>query len=199
MLIVGLTGSLGTGKTTVASFFAGLGAKILDADEMSRQLTRRQGLCFKEVVRCFGKNILKDGSIDRKKLSAVVFNNPQQLKKLTRIIHPSVIRVIKKRLAVYKRNKSNSVVVVDAPLLIEAGLHRLADVLVVVKANRQKQIARVRKRLKIKHSEAVKRIQAQMPIREKMRLADAVIDNRGSLVQTKKQVEALWQKLQTRK
>lgn len=196
MLVVGLTGSLGTGKSTVAGMFRRLGGKVIDADDLNRKLLGPRGGCVKPVLRVFGKSILTKGCIDRRKLSTVVFSNPRQLKKLCGIIHPAVIRQTKKTIAHYRKGQNKRIVVIiDAPLLIEAGLESIVDLLVVVKANRRQQLGRIMKRTGIARGEALKRIKAQMPLAEKIRMADAVIDNRGSLAKTKKQVRVLWQRL----
>ena len=194
-----MTGGLGTGKTTVARIFSSLGAKVIDADKINHQLMKRNGSSFKSIVKSFGQKILTDGDIDRKKLGAVVFNNSKRLKKLCRIVHPAIISKIKNRISHYQKNKSNQIIIIDAPLLIEAGLDRLVDILIVVKASRRKQIQRVIRRMNIKRSEVLKRLKAQMPLKDKIRLADITIDNNGSLTKTKKEVRRIWQKLLKKK
>ncbi|HOW34884.1 MAG TPA: dephospho-CoA kinase [Candidatus Omnitrophota bacterium] len=196
MLVVGLTGSLATGKSTVAEMFRRLGGKVIDADDLNRKLLERGGGCVKPVLKVFGPGIFTKGRIDRRKLSAIVFNDSRKLKKLCDIIHPIVIRQTKQTITHYRKSQNKSIVVIiDAPLLIEAGLGIIVDFLVVVKANRRQQLARTVKRTGIARGEALKRIKAQMPLAEKIRMADAVIDNRGSLTRTKEQVKVLWQRL----
>lgn len=194
MLIIGLTGSLATGKTTVAGMFRRRGGKVIDADKLTHELMRPKTVCFRSIVRRFGKDVCSGGKIDRRRLAAIVFNDARRLKELCRIIHPAVVKSVKKTIALHKENKK-LIFIIDAPLLIEAGLHRLCDVIIVVKANRQLQIKRILRRMKIKRGEAVKRINSQMGITQKVRWADIVIDNRKSLSETKKQVEAIWRKL----
>lgn len=179
--------------------FSKLGARVIDADKISHQLITPRGRCFYQVIKAFGRGILHNGKIDRKKLSVIVFEGPGELKKLSRIIHPQVIREIKERIQFYRKNKKVNAVVIDAPLLVEAGLHRLADITVVVKAERAQQIKRLRGRMAISTSEIVKRINAQMDINKKIRLADFVVDNRGSLAQTEKQVKRIWQTILKKK
>lgn len=195
MIIVGITGSFATGKTTVTRMLSKRGAIAIDADRIARKLIAPGGICVKPVVRYFGESIITRGAIDRKKLSVIVFNDKKALKRLCSIIHPEVIKRTKQIITYYKRHKRNSVIVIDAPLLIEAGLDRLTDILVVVKANRIRQIARASRHLGLTPYEVKKRIKAQMPIREKIRLADIVIDNRGSMQKTKRQVAAVWKKI----
>ena len=183
---------MGSGKSTVASFFAGMGAKTIDADGIGHELLSPGKACFRSVVRNFGKGILKNGKIDRAKLGAIVFKKRKALAQLERIIHPAVRREI---LAQIRRNKK-SVWVVDVPLLFEAGFDRFMDRTVVVTANRDKQIDRAVKKLNITRAEALQRIQRQMPQAQKIRRADFIIDNNGNISQTKQQVKRIWQKIQ---
>jgi len=199
MLILGLTGSLGTGKTTVAKMFFDLGAKVMDADAIAHRLMRRGGTAFKPIVRYFGKKILEAGEIDRKKLAEIVFNDAQQLDKLGRVIHPLVAKEMKDMIANLKRGKAKQTIVLDVPLLIEASFNEWVDYVVVVKANRKMQLDRAVQSMGLTRAEAVKRLHVQMPILEKIRRADIIIDNRGNLTETKKQVRKIWQKLQRKK
>jgi len=196
MMVIGLTGSFGTGKSTAAAKFKKKGAAVLDADQVARQLLK--GVCKKAVVRSFGKYILRNGAIDRRKLGPVVFNNKQALKKLTRIIHPAVIKEFRKKISDYRKGGKVRVVVMDVPLLFESGLDRLADVTITVKAGQKDQIARATKRFKITKPQALKRIKSQMPLSQKIMLSDIIIDNRGSLNNLEHQVNAIWNKLQKR-
>ena len=196
MLTIGLTGSFGTGKTTVARMFQKCGAKVLDADKIAHDLMGRHSRSFKKILRSFGPEILTHGQINRKKLGKAVFRDERLLKRLTAILHPEVILEIKKNIAHARKNKP--VIVIDAPLLIEAGIHRFSDILIVVKADRSQQLLRLKKR-GIPRAEALRRIKVQMPLAAKIRMADIVIDNRGNLNQTKKQVEEIWQRLLRKK
>ncbi|MFT5169651.1 MAG: dephospho-CoA kinase [Candidatus Omnitrophota bacterium] len=194
MFIIGLTGSVATGKSTVATMFKELGAKIIDADKIVHDLLKNNVTCKKEIA-CTFKNVLNEESnIDRKALAQSVFNNITKLRKLERIIHPRVRREINKQLKRYKTRKIK-VVVLDIPLLFEGKYHKITDSNVVVKATQELQIKRVIKRLNISKSEALQRIRTQMTIQHKIRLADHVIDNRGTITQTKKQVKHIFQNL----
>lgn len=195
MQILGLTGSVGTGKSTVAGFLKQRGAKIFDADEISHQLLAPGGRCAKRVLKEFGKGILTNGAIDRRKLAAVVFHNAKKLKNLCAIIHPQVTQEIKKHISILKKEETYHVCVIDAPLLMEAGLNRLSDLLIVVKASRENQIKRTMKRMTVQRKEVLARIKAQMPLKDKLNMADIVIDNNGGLKQTQKQVKDIWQKI----
>ena len=192
MVVIGLTGSLGSGKSTVAGMFAALGAEVLDADAIARQQTRPGTVCFRRIVKAFGKGILKAGRIDRKKVAQQVFRDPKQLRELERIVHPEVRKEISAQI---KRLKRKKIVVIDVPLLFEAKMDRDVDISVVVNASRTHQIARAAKLLDISKAEARRRIKAQMPLRQKIRLADMIIDNDGTIQQTKEQVKQIWEKL----
>ena len=195
MLVHGLTGSLGTGKTTVAAMFANLGAKVLNADRIAHQQIMPKGACFKKVVRALGKNILTAGRIDRRKVAASVFTNSRQLHKLERIIHPVVRKVLRTKIQEYKKGKGMVVVVMDVALLFESKLNADSDLSVVVKTSRVTQINRATKQLNITKADAKRRIKVQMPLEKKIRLADMIIDNNGTLTNTKKQVKRIWEKL----
>lgn len=215
MIIIGVTGGFATGKTTVANFFAELGAKVIDADKIAHNITRRNSPVFREIVASFGKDILsKNKSIDRRKLASLVFGDREALRKLCRITHPSIIDKIKEKLAAIEETDPQSIVVIGAPLLIETNLNKIVDWLVVVDATADKQRQRAIARRKFNHCEVNpvrncdiagseedisngvnKRIKAQLPLANKKKLADCVIDNNGTLQETKKQVKKIWRKL----
>lgn len=199
MYIIGLTGSLKTGKSTVAQLFKDRGVKVFDADQLAHQVISSQKKGFKKVIKVFGSEILSKGEIDRKKLAQIVFNDFQALKKLEQIIHPLVIQEIKNKIRQFKKVKSNQKILLDVPLLFEAGLDRLVDFTIVVKSNRALQIKRAIQDLKISSQQAMKRIKAQMPLKEKIQWADCVIDNNGSIPNVRKKVDLIWQKVQQMK
>ncbi len=183
--IIGLTGGFGTGKTTVAGILRSFGAKVIDADKISHCLLNSRTGAGGKVIRAFGREILdKHGEISREKLGEVVFNDKKSLVKLNKIMHPAVIRRIKLEI----KNAKEDVVVVDAPLLLETRLDKLVDIVVVVKAGLNNQIARAQKRAALSRAEITARIRAQMPLKEKLRLADFIIDNNGTKKDTRKQV-----------
>ena len=191
-IVIGLTGSFGSGKSTVAGIFASLGAQVIDADRIARASINPAGGIYRKIVSSFGGGILKEnGAVDRKKLAEIVFKDKDALKKLNSIIHPSVIRNIKNQI-----KKSNSgIVVLDAPLLFEAGLRRLVDKIVVVKIGREKQIRRLQKKTSLGRIDILKRIRAQMPLRQKIRMADFIIDNNVTKGATRKQVKEIFKKI----
>lgn len=173
-MIIGLTGSLASGKTTVSGFLRDLGAYVIDADKIAR------GLIKKPL---------------RKKLAGFVFDDNKALNKLCRAAHP----IVKERItAIIRKVNKKRPIIIDAPLLIESRLHRKCDCVIVVKCPYKKQLERAVKRLSIPLSQAKKRIAAQMPQAEKIRMADFVVDNGGSLRDTRRQVISIWRRLKSR-
>jgi len=191
-LILGLTGSFGSGKSTVARIFKSLGATVIDADRIAHQIIRPGSQIYKKIINIFGKDILKKNkAIDRDKLAQIVFNNKNLLKKLNQIMHPQIIRIIKDEI---KTSKSK-LIILDAPLLIEAGLNNLVDKLIVVRLDTRQQIKRLLGKLSLKKSEILKRLNVQIPLEDKVRLADFVIDNSGTMGETEQQVKEVWEKM----
>lgn len=193
--MIGLTGSFGTGKTFVASIFRALGAKVIDADEIAHKLIRRGRPEYRRIIRLFGKGIIgRRGEIDRGRLGEIVFSDALLLKKLGGIVHPPVIKYIER--SIRSAGKSD-LIVIDAPLLIEARLDRLIDKLVVVKCSKRRQIERCQEKFCMQKMKILQRIKSQMSLKKKMKMADLVIDNSRSRAHTRKQVlkarrEGLW-------
>ena len=186
--VLGVTGSFGSGKTTVAGIFKSFGAQIIDADKLARKSIIPGSQAYKRIIRAFGKDILsKNKAIDRRKLAGAVFNNKKLLKRLNSIIHPGVIRVIKNRI----RDSRSKAVVLDVPLLIESGLETLVDKIVVVKISRAKQIKRLRNKTGLSKEDISNRIKSQIQQNVKLRFADFIIDNSGTIGETKKQAERI--------
>lgn len=187
-IVLGITGSFGSGKTTVAKMFARCGAEVIDADSLAHGCISRGKPAYKKICKVFGSSILDTAKeVDRRKLAEIVFDKKSQLYKLNRIVHPEVIRQIRERI----KDSSSSVVVVDAPLLIESGLYKKVDMVIVVTLDRARQAARLKAKNALLARQLAKRIRQQMPLRSKVRFADFVIDNNGSIRQTEKQVESL--------
>ena len=190
-MIIGITGSLGSGKTTVAKMFGRLGAYAIDADKIYHSLIKPRGECYKTIVRHFGRDILgKSGRIDRKKLSRVVFKDKSRLKFLNDITHPEIIKEIKRII----KSKKEKVVIIDAPLLIESGFYKEVDKIILVANEKKEQIKRAREARGISAREALKRIRMQMPFNKKLAFADFIIDNSGSKTKTLTQVKEIWKK-----
>ncbi len=200
-MIVGLTGGIVGGKSTVASMFRDLGAKIIDADRLGHSVILPHRPTWKKIVNLFGKDILRnDLTIDREKLGKTVFANQTLLKKLNEITHPEIIKMIKKEIDLVKNTTHNQgkILIIDAALIYEAKIDRLMDKIIVVYINEDEQVKRLAKRNNLSKEEALQRIKSQIPMKEKVKLADYVIDNSSSLNKTKKQVEKIWQSLVSR-
>jgi len=193
MKVIGLTGSWGTGKTAVAKMLQCLGAKVIDADKIAHQVIRPDNAVYQKVVSVFGRGIFKNNSraIDRKKLGKIVFADKVSLGRLNKIVHPEIVKNIKGQL----RKARAQIIVLDAPLLIEAGLDRIVDKLIVVKLNKEEQMSRLKDKTGLSRTRILKRILYQLPLSYKIKKADFVIDNNGTRNNTYKQVKAVWKKL----
>ncbi|MBM3253224.1 MAG: dephospho-CoA kinase [Candidatus Omnitrophica bacterium] len=193
MKIIGVTGAIATGKSTVSEFFRKLGAYVIDLDKIVHLLLEKDLSIYKEVISNFGKGILdRKGRIDRRRLSKKVFVNNKELENLCRVIHPAVIRSLKNRLDEIGRKTPESIVIVDAPLLIEADLLDLVDTVIVVKASRQNQFKRGIKKLRLSRKDIEKRMNSQIPLTEKERFADFIIDNDSTRSNTEVQVKRIF-------
>jgi len=195
-IILGVTGGLGSGKSTVSGFLKTFGAEVIDADKLAHEAIAPGGKCYNKAIETFGAKILRrDKRIDRVKLGRIVFANKGYLKKLNNIIHPEVIKEIRARI---KKSKSK-VIVLDVPLLIESVPINLADRLIVVKIKKGVQIKRVKMKTSLTKSDIVRRINSQIPLPVKARLADFVIDNNGTISQTRKQAKDIWKSIVQRR
>ena len=184
-IVLCITVGFGTGKSTVAGYFRRFGAKVVDADKIVHDLIKPGSSVYKKIITGFGREMLKkDRSIDRARLARLVFSDRRLLDKLNRIIHPQVIKIMKKEIA----SARGKIVVLDVPLLFEAGLKRLADKVVVVTASREIQLRRIFKKTSLLEKDILMRIKAQLPLSTKVRRADFVIDNNRTQNWTKKQV-----------
>jgi dephospho-CoA kinase len=196
MLIVGLTGGVASGKTTVSRVLEEEGAYIIDADQMARELVRPHTPAWRKLVRAFGKDILReDGSLHRKKLADKVFTNLRQRKLLNQILHPRIRKEMERRAKEIGQKDPEAVVVIDAPLLVELGDHRKMDKLIVVTSTQTQQIERLKERDGISSEEALRIFSSQMPVEDKVKLADFVIRNEGSLQETKKKTREVYKEL----
>src|SRR3989338_8163271 len=190
MKVVGVTGGFGTGKTYVASLLQELGARVVDADAIAHSVLARNQDVRKRIAAHFGERVLgPTGRVDRRKLAGVVFADRTKLKTLNRIVHPAVTREMRRMVG---SGKGDGMIVVDAPLLIEARLGGIVDTLVVVTASRKRQIERCVRKFGITAGEVGRRIGSQMPLAKKKRIADFVIDNDGRKSKTREQVRKLW-------
>lgn len=196
MVVIGLTGGIASGKSTVSRMLAERGAQIIDADVLAREIVRPGRPAWREIVAYFGREILEeDGEINRKLLARRIFHDAAARERLNRITHPRVMRMTAALLRQIAQSKPCAVAVVDAPLLFEAGMDTLVDEVWLVKVAEETQIKRLMARDGLSREEAERRLAAQMPLVEKIRRAHRVIDNEGPLSRTRQQVERYWKEL----
>jgi len=194
MILVGLTGGIATGKSTVAGMFKRCRAMVIDADARAREVVQPGKPAWREIVKVFGKTVLNpDRTLNRQALGEKVFGHPAKLRQLEHIIHPRVAREQRRLTRQAARTDPNAVVIYDVPLLFEAGIDTRVDTIIVVTADRETQIARLKKRNGLSRSEALRRIKSQMPLAEKRRRADYTLSGTLPLPQLKKQVRSLYQ------
>jgi len=195
MLRLGLTGGIASGKSAVAAMLRELGFAVLDADSLAHRLIEPGQPAYAEVLQDFGQAVVApDGHVDRAKLSAIVFADRARLDHLNAIVHPRVAEVVFRQFEEWQRNGTRDAAFVEAALLIESGIHKKLDGLVVAWCKPEQQLERLLVR-GLSEAEARRRIAAQLPVEEKLRLATEKIDCSGSLEQTRRQVEALATKL----
>jgi dephospho-CoA kinase len=196
MLIVGLTGGVASGKTVISQILRGEGAYLIDADQIAKDLVRPHTSTWNELRRVFGDGILdEDGSIHREKLAARVFSDPEQRNLLNQILHPRIKEEMDRRTKEIGHSDPEAIVVIDAALLVELGNYREMDRLIVVASTARQQIQRLRNRNGMEEEEAQRVIASQMPLEEKLKVADFIIRNEGSLEETKRRVKEVFQEL----
>jgi dephospho-CoA kinase len=192
-LLVGLTGGIATGKSTVSSMLRGLGAEIVDADLLARQAVEPGQPAWRGIVEEFGRDVLSpDGTLDRKKLGGIVFADPERRKRLEAITHPAIRARFKARVDELAARGFAGIVFYDAAILIEALGHQDMDRIVVVTTDEATQIARLRGRDGTDDAEGRRKVASQMPLAEKAKLADYVIDNSGDREATAEQVRRVF-------
>jgi len=192
MIIVGLTGSVGTGKSTVTNFFRELGAYVIDWDELARDVIRPHLRAWKEIVEYFGKDFLnEDLTVNRQKLAEMVFSDKEKVAKLNQIVHPEVFKEDERITNEIKSLDRDALVIKDIPLLLELTRPIFVDKIVVVSASEQTQLRRLEEK-GMSREDARSRIKSQLPLKEKIKSADFVINNDGPLEETKKQVEEIY-------
>ena len=193
MLRVGLTGSIATGKSFVSGVLAGLGCRVVDADELARRVVEPGTEGLRAVVEEFGAEVLSDdGKLERARLGAVVFGDARRRERLNSILHPLIIAEQDALLRRWEREDARGVAVVDAALMIESGGYRRFDKLVVVHCRPEVQLERLMRRNSLSRAEAERRIAAQMPQEEKLRYADFSIDTSGSFEETRARTEEVY-------
>ncbi len=193
--VIGLTGGIGSGKSTVSRMLRGLGARIIDADNISKELMQKGGPLLDDVIVHFGTDmLLVDGNLNRKKMADLIFSNEDKRQLLNSITHPKIIDEIKSKLESIKKMAEYDVIVIDCALLFEIGLDRLVDESWLVFVSEEVQISRLMTRDGLSVREAVDRISSQMSLSEKRQKSDALIDNSGSIENTQSQLFDLWMK-----
>ena len=194
MLTIGLTGGIGSGKSTVAQMLGELGAPIIDADKVAHTTYAPDGgAAYAAVIAAFGADIVApDRTIDRKKLGAIVFGNPDQLNKLTSIVWPAAFAAIRAKIAELRAGGATNPVVVEAAILIEANWTELFDEIWLVRASHEQMVARIERQRGLKPAETEARIRAQLSDRERAKYASAVIDNNGSLENLREVLDLVW-------
>ncbi len=195
--VIGLTGGIASGKSTVSDILSQLGAVIIDADILSREVTLPGSSGLRQVREVFGDEVIaKDGTLDRHRLGSIIFSDEAARARLDSIVHPLVIERTKERLGELQKTavaKGRALVaVIDAPLLIEAGVDVICDEIWVVAVSRDEQAKRLMRREGFTLDEALARIDSQMPLAEKRKRADRVIDNEGDIEETRQNVKRLW-------
>jgi dephospho-CoA kinase len=195
MKVIGLTGGIGSGKSTVSKFLAELGAVIIDADKVGHEALKPSTEVWREVVDAFGRQILTpDGDINREKLGEIVFRNSESLSRLNQIMHPRMYDMVKAQLEGY-RKQGVGVVVLEAPLLIEANWTSLVDEVWVTVASESTVLRRLKEKFELSEPESLARIHSQLPSEEKVKHADVIINTDCALGELRAKVEELWQGL----
>lgn len=195
MKVIGLTGGIGSGKSTVTEFLAELGAVVIDADKVGHKAFEPDTGLWREVVGAFGRGVLtSNGDIDRKKLGAIVFGNPDSLARLNQLMHPRMYDIVKAQIEECQR-RGVDVVVLEASLLLEAGWTGLADEVWVTVASEPTVLRRLQEKVGLSRQQSLARIRSQLSSNERTKRADVVIDTDCSLDEVRTKVNGLWQKL----
>jgi len=196
MLVVGLTGGVASGKTAVSQVLREEGATILDADLIARELVEPHQPAWEELRRAFGDEVLNpDGSVQRKKLAAQIFSHPEKREVLNAILHPRIRDEINTRLRVIREKDPGAIVVIDAALLVESGDYQGMDGVIVVSASETQQVERLREREGLDEDAARQILASQTSVEERLRVADFVIRNEGSLEDTRRRAKEVFQAL----
>lgn len=190
---IGLTGGIASGKSTVSAMLTELGAALVDADRIAREVVEPGTAELSEIARAFGEDVLhEDGTLNRKRLGAIVFADAAQRKRLEQIVHPAIRRIMRQRMAELEKADPKRLVVVDVPLLFESGLQGMFERVMLVYVPPDVQLKRLMARDDLTREQALDRIGAQMPMERKRELADIIIDNSGSKDETREQVLQFW-------
>ncbi len=199
MILVGLTGGVATGKSTVAKMFKRYGAVVIDADEIARTVVKPGKPAWRQIVKSFGRSVLApDRTINRHALGTIVFRRPAKRRLLERIVHPRVAREQAKRTKQAARHDPHAVVIYDVPLLFEVGIDKRVDRTIVVTADKETQIDRLRKRNGLTRAEAIRRMKSQMPLSKKAHRADHVLNGMSAPSVLRTQIRHLYRTFRER-
>jgi dephospho-CoA kinase len=191
-MVIGLTGGIASGKSTISAKLKELGAAVIDGDILARDVVRKGEIAYNRIVQCFGADILlPSGAINRKKLGSIVFADKEKLALLNNITHPEIINRMKKRIQELKAEGVKAIVV-DAAMLIETGLYEYMDIVWVVAVDRETQIKRLIERDRFDYREAENRINSQLTDEARKKYADVIIDNSRPIEEVGKRLEELW-------
>ncbi|MFZ5645393.1 MAG: dephospho-CoA kinase [Bacillota bacterium] len=196
-MIIGITGNIGSGKSTVSRQLAQLGAEVIDTDRLAREAVAPGTPGLEKIAVEFGHGVIDEkGELDRAKMASIVFNDPEARTRLEEIVHPEIFKRVSDKISEYRQGHGKApALVLEVPLLIESGWHQMMDETWVVTVSRDAQIKRVMSRSGLSEEEVIKRINAQMPQEEKCRYADRVINNDGPVSSTLSQVNTIWNEL----
>ena len=186
-LVIGLTGGIASGKSTVSTMFKEMNIPVVDADVEARLAVMKGEAAYFQIIDTFGKDILLDGEIDRQELGSIIFHQEEKRKLLNEIVHPEVRKRMMEQVEKAQQT-GEEVIVLDIPLLFESKLTYMVEKTILVYVDYDIQLERLMKRNSLSIDDAKARIQSQMPLNEKIKLADAVINNNGSIEETKKQL-----------
>jgi len=198
MKIIGLTGGIASGKSTVSSMLKYLGALVIDADLIARRIVEPGGKALYDIIKEFGTSVLKsDGTLNRKALGKIVFSYPEKLKVLNDITHPRIRDMIGDRINQIRLDNEDGVVIIDAAVLIESGMNEFVEEVWLVYVDYKTQVERLIRRDNISFQEADARIKSQLPVEDKMMLSNKIIDNTKDVEYTREQVNNLWNNLKS--
>lgn len=195
-MIIGLTGNIASGKSTVANYLRELGAQVIDADQVARQVVLPGTPALKEIVNSFGPGVLHDDrTLNRKKLASIIFQDAAARDMLEKITHPRIKEEMNRQIRTFSKTHPGGILVLEVPLLIEVGWHKKVDQVWLVAVEPAEQLRRLMARDKISLEQARQKIASQMPQEEKKKFARVVIHNTGSPEDVKRQVKEIWQDL----
>ena len=196
MPLIGITGGIACGKTEVAEVFRKKGAIVLSGDRIGKEVVEKEGTVLKQLVRAFGQDILdENGTLDRRKLGRIAFTSKESRDKLNRIIHPHLLKELRRRTQNIQEENPQAVVVIDAALIVEWGLEKELDHLIFVESKEENKIKRLQKEKGYSKKEALDRIKSQLPEKVKKKKADVVIRNDEGLAELKDKASKVWEEI----